>query len=352
VTDDQLADLAALWLSFADREAGPYSPLYASIARGVANDPSMLDLVRQAPPHAHYPIGFLAAAHDLILAGVEHPLADVYAGTSAADPVPLFRDLCLGEKERILRVLEHRHVQTNECGRSALIALALAMVADRFGPPDALVDAGASAGLNLCYDRYHLDYGPLGALGDSTSSVTVACEVRPPRVLPALPDIPLRVGIDRQPLDVTDPDDRRWLLACVWPDTGRLDRTRAALALAAGDPPDVRRGDMANDVASIVRSLDGDGLVCVLTSWAFAYLPLPAREQFIAQLHEAATDQPVVWICLEGPGVIPDLDVPPAQTSFDIEPSVMAVAGFGDASTTPRATALVHPHGSIIEWTS
>jgi hypothetical protein len=353
VVDRQFADLAQLWRHFADNDAGPYSPLYAAIARGVADDPVVLAVAREAPPHAHLPIALLAAVHDLLLGGLEHPLAEVYAGRSDADPMPLFRDVCLSQREAILRTLTRRHVQTNECGRSALIALALAEITERFGAPEALVDAGASAGLNLLYDRYHLDYGRLGSLGDAASPVVVACDVRPPRPLPAsLPSIPVRVGLDREPLDLDDPEDARWLLACVWPDTGRLDRTRAAIELATQDKPAIRRGDMVHDIRSTVDDAHTDGLVCVLTSWAFAYLSHVDRGRFVQQLDEAAGARPLLWLCLDTPGTVSGVDVPKPLTAFGTEPSVVTVAGFGPVRTEPHVIALVHPHGTTLEWTS
>ena len=49
----------------------------------------------EAPPVAHNPVLLLAAVHHLLLGGLDHPLAAVYAGESEADPGPLFVDLCL-----------------------------------------------------------------------------------------------------------------------------------------------------------------------------------------------------------------------------------------------------------------
>ena len=344
--------LAALWRRFAELEAGPYSPLYADIARAVAEDGDLLDLVRSAPPAAHMPILLLAAAHDVVLRGVEHPLADIYAGRRPAAEAPAaFRDLCLAHRDDVLAVLATRRIQTNECGRSALIALGLAAVAELAGVPDVLVDAGASAGLNLVYDRYHLDYGTAGSRGDVASPVRVTCEIRNPRgPLPDLPPIRRRIGLDRSPIDVTVEEDARWLLACVWPDTGRLERTAAAIALAARDRPEVRAGDMVGGVADVIRSLDGDGLVCVLTSWAFAYLHGPDRAAFVASLVDASAARPVVWLSMESPGVVRGFPPPAATTSFEIEPSVVALTRVDPSGTAAEALALAHPHGSALEW--
>jgi hypothetical protein len=107
-------------------------------------------------------------------------------------------------------------------------------VASRFDRPLALIDVGASAGLNLRCDSYRIEYGSFGATGPADSPVRIECTVeggRPP-IAPRLPPIVSRIGIDRAPIDLENTDDVRWLLACVWPDSGRLERTAASIRLA------------------------------------------------------------------------------------------------------------------------
>jgi hypothetical protein len=70
----------------ADSSCRGYSPLYDHICRTVAESDAVLDLVTEAPPEGHNPVLLLAAVHHLLLGGLEHPLAAVYAGESDADP--------------------------------------------------------------------------------------------------------------------------------------------------------------------------------------------------------------------------------------------------------------------------
>ena len=147
-------------------------------------------------------------------------------------------------------------MQTNEVGRSALIGPALTWAASRLPLPFRLVDVGSSAGLNMLCDRYLLDYGEHGTTGDPAAAVRVECTVlggRPP-IAPRLPEIGSRVGIDLDPPDLRDPDDSRWLLACVWPGTNRTERTERAIATAAADPPEVLQGDAADLLPGVIRS--------------------------------------------------------------------------------------------------
>jgi len=339
-------ELGAVWDAVADLSFVPRAPLYDRIARGVARDDEVLSLVLEAPPDGHFPLLLLAAVHYLVLDGLDHPLVAVYDGRSDADPVPLFRDVCLGHRDEIVDLLSRRHVQTNEVGRSAFIGPALTVAADRLGTPLALVDVGASAGLNLRCDSYLLDYGEKGTTGPPDAAVRCQCEIvggHPP-VRPVVPPIASRIGIDRAPLDVTDPDDARWLLACVWPEMpGRFPRTENAIREAAADPPTVVKGDAFDALPSAVRALPGDVAVCVSTCWTYAYFPVHQRPMFTELLVDLARERPLVWLYGEGPGVGPAFGEPPDEC-------VLGLVFFDRGDPEPVFLAQVQPHGEWMRW--
>jgi hypothetical protein len=170
------SDFARMWEWFATH-CHDYSPLYERISGAVAGDADLLEWVQAAPPAAHLPPALLAAVHYVLLGDPAHPLAQVYAGRSEADPAPMFLQLCRDRKDDVMALLATRHIQTNDCGRSALIGPGLTWLASRLDGPLALVDVGASAGLNLMCPRYRIDYGPRGATGPSDSPVHIACRV-------------------------------------------------------------------------------------------------------------------------------------------------------------------------------
>ena len=74
-----MRDLGAIWLYVADSSCRGYSPIYDRICRTVAESDEVLDLVSEAPPRRHNPVLLLAAVHYLVLGGLDHPLAAVYA---------------------------------------------------------------------------------------------------------------------------------------------------------------------------------------------------------------------------------------------------------------------------------
>jgi len=307
---DPTADLAHLWEWFAENQCRGYSPLYEQICRAVAGDRDLLELVRSAPPAAHMPPALLGAVHYLLLEGLEHPLADVYAGRSDADPAPLFVDVCRARRDDVVALLSTRHIQTNECGRSAVIGPGLTWLSSRLQGAFALIDVGASAGLNLLCDHYRIDYGAHGATGPAGSPVEIRCHVLSgdPPIADSLPTFVTRVGIDRSPIDLANPDDARWLLACVWPDTGRLERTAACIRLAQEHRPEVIAGDANHVLPAVLAELPEGTTAVAVTTWAFAYLTIEERRRFIEVLERASYKRPVAWLSAEGAGIVDAFD--------------------------------------------
>ena len=318
----------------------------------MAADRSVLDLVRSSPPEAHLPPALLGAVHYLLLDGLDHPLADVYAGRSGADPAPLFLEVCHTHRDEISDLLAVRRVQTNDCGRSALIGPGLTWIGDRIGGPFALIDVGASAGLNLLCDRYRLDYGGHGATGPADSPVVVACEVlagRPP-IADRLPTPVSRVGIDRSPIDLADPTDARWLLACVWPDTGRLARTEASIRLAQADLPTVVAGDGVERLPAVLDDLENGTAAVVVTSWAFAYFSTDQRQRFTELLAEASHRRPVAWLSADGAGTVEGVADPSLTDASGAQAHVLGSVLFEEGAAHPTLLAVVQQHGGWIDW--
>ena len=354
--------LREVWRRFAVDYCRGYSPMYEQICFAVADDDAVLDLALAAPAVGRQPNVLLAAVHYLVLEEAsEEPLAPVYvAGAVAGDRVgAMFCELVLRRRDEVAGVLATRHTNTNECGRSAVLVPALRWATARVGEPIALLDVGASAGLNLLLDRYVLDYGPLGTTGPAASPVRITCDAGTAAdgvpIASAAPLIAARVGLDRDPGDVTDEDARRWMLACVWPDTGRLDRTRAAIDLAATDPPHVVGGDMVDDLARVAATLPADLPLCVVTSWVLAYLRPERRPHFRDVLRSLGRDRPVAWISAEVQGVVEGVAVDAstlARRPDQSDPSILACGLYRGGDEELHVLGVCHQHGGWLRWSA
>jgi len=333
------------FLRFAARECPGQSPLYAALARAVANDGDLLELAACVPPDQPPPNLLLAAVHALLLAGTTHPLRDCYPDLAAA-PKParqapqLFRDFCLSHTQAIAAMLAQRRVATNEPARAACLYPALRLVAAaRPGQPLHLVDIGASAGLNLLLDHFRFDYGPAGRHGALSPALTLHCALsgrRPPLPPGRLP-AGLRVGIDLAPLDVRQPADAAWLRALIWPEQrARAARLRQAIALARRRPPDVRRGDGVRLLPGLLAALPAGEPVCVMHAFTFNQVDASARRRVEARLHAGARVRPLYRLGYEwGVGRAPRLELEAYATSRSAGPMVLA-----DACA----------HGSWLRW--
>lgn len=289
------------------------SPLYGRLLRLLALDcaagGTTWDLVR---PHAGLrfgqmgPLRLVGAAHRLALTGDAEGWAACLpscGGTPPADDRDLARawcELAVAHGRELSDGLT-REVQTNEVGRAA----ALAYAAARARLPDGLrlVELGPSGGLNLRMDRYDIALGS-ERLGDPTSPVHLAPELRGAPVGPGrLPRIDERIGLDPHPIDAAGQEGAATLLSFVWPDQDeRIARVRAALAVAAEVPVDLRRTDDTG--AALGTLLDGAARpTLVQHSIVWQYLPTLQRWH-VTDVVEAAgaratDDAPLAWVRFE-----------------------------------------------------
>ncbi len=211
-----------------------------------------------------------------------HPLAHFYPSLSpvtppAADPSEL-RAFCLEHREKILELISTRLVQTNEVRRCGCLLPAFMNVGQQAGGrPLALVEIGASAGLNLLWDRYGYDYGRGGGTGDPRSPVQIACTLHGderPMLPETLPPVGTRVGIDLNPIDVCDPDAALWLRALIWPDeAGKAELLQQAIQVARQDPPRLLAGDALGLLPELLRTMPADQSLCVFHTHTMNQFP-------------------------------------------------------------------------------
>lgn len=343
--------LAEFYRSYGEESFRPDEPVYADICARLGDFPEVVDLISRHLPQARQPNLLFAAVHYLLLGGLDHELAQVYAGTASGDAAALFADLVLTHSEAIEELLATRSTQTNEVGRSAVLALVLRDAYQLTGQPIGWIDLGASAGLNLNLDQYRIDYsleGRTETTGDVEADVRLLCSVdgQPPieseHVL-----ISWRIGVDRSPIDVADADQLRWLQACLWPSQlDRHERLKAATAVARRFPPTLIKADAAAGVAQALDRAPADVALVMTTTWVWYYLPPETKQAVIDVL--AASPRRILWYSVEGQGIVELLGQPLQTESID---SVLGrVAIGGGRPTTADVLGRCHAHGASISW--
>ena len=220
-------------------------------------------------------------------------------------------------------------VQTNEPGRAAAL-LAGFWEIGRAGLPLRVLEVGASAGLNLWFDRFGFRqddwrWGPQ----DSPLVMESAFLGSPPRDS-SIPVIAERRGCDLDPIDPATETGRNRLRSFVWPDqAARLRRLEGAVAVAAQGRARVDRQDGVSWLTDRL-SEQVTGVATVVThSIVFQYLSPEDQRSFLAVLDAAGAAAtpaaPLAWLRMEPVGDRAEVRLtqwPGGQTRL------MAVSGF------------------------
>jgi hypothetical protein len=302
-TNSGLADLFA-----ASPRHFPTSPLYGRLGQVIADDDRLLAIAAQARAGQLPSNLLLASVHYLLLRDGGHELAAWYrslGGTATGDPGPAFTDFCLSRRAEIVDLMRHRLVQTNVVKRSTALRVGMATVASMTCEPVLLVEAGSSAGVQLRFDEYRYELAGR-TWGRASSPVVVSTEWREggaPPDLDRLPVIADRVGVDLNPIDATDPDERLWLRALIWPEnTAQAALQDAALRVVAADPPRTVTGDMAAVLPEVVAGVPRGMPVVVFHSATRLHVPAERREGFDAAIAAIAGDHELFHLSYEAAG--------------------------------------------------
>lgn len=245
------------------------------------------------------------ALHALVLSDADRTLATVYPPAEAGDSA-LSEAVMAAFRVHGAYICDwlERPPQTNEVARSAALLVGYAALAARMNRPLVISEIGASAGLNLLWDRFHYRFDGQ-EWGDPAATVRLAPHWQgPPLDLPASLRVRERRGCDIHPLDPSRPEDRLRLIAYVWADqTERKARLAAALTLAASAAPSVDRADAADWLAGRLASAPRAAAHVVAHTIVWQYLAGGVRTRvktLLADAGEAASaNRPLAWLRLE-----------------------------------------------------
>lgn len=338
------------WSFFARDAQRNGAVLYSRIVAGIGGDDdlkAMAGLAKPGQPHANMILG---AVNFLLLRGAQHPLRRFYAtlggeaDAKVEDPFPAFRDFCLAHRAELEPLIAARVTNTNEVGRSAVLHPGFRAVAAEAGTPLNLIEIGPSAGLNMIWDRYGVRYRKDGApvleLG-SGSALTIDCELRGEGMPPGgpAPAIGRRIGLELNPVDLTQKDDRDWLRALMWPDqVTRLKRLERAMALFDAVRPEIRTGDALALLPDALRAMPEDEPVCIYHTIVTYQFSHEMRDALDNMLTMAGLRRPVWRLALE------------AEAKDGNWRNWLTLGRYHDGTVERRTLAEAHAHGTWIEW--
>ncbi|WP_374572979.1 DUF2332 domain-containing protein [Phenylobacterium sp.] len=288
------------------------------------------------------PLRFLGGLHDMVLEGADAELAAAYpAPGRAADPARAWaaaRAAVAARTERLAAFMAHEP-QTNEVRRSVCLIGGFLEVARASGLPLQVFEIGSSAGLNLSFDRYRYDLGG-ACVGPADAPVRLDTDWSGPAAPVDAPlQVAARAACDRRPGDLTDPAQRRRLLAYIWPDQfERLGRIRAAIDLALELGVKVDAADAVAWTRERVAPRAGRATV-LFHSVFWQYMPAESQAALAAAIADvgarAGAEAPFAWLRME--------PAPPSMAAMEVRLTLWPAG-------EDRVLAEVHPHGAWVKW--
>jgi len=340
VTDD--FDAAAYYLLSLSPEDRDRLPYYSALVDALAESPVARQLLGEARPEQRNPMLVLAALHYHALTG-DQELGPLYADLTKESPSE-FASLVVGALERrpdLVRDQLHRSTQTNEPGRSAILATILAELNARAITDVHLIDVGTSMGLNLYPDFYRIN-------DDGPSGVSLATEfLDSSEVTSPMARIHQRVGIDLYPLDPANPEDVLWLRACLWPEQPeRAARLDDVLKEMVRWPRATRlRGSALERIDEALDLCTPDAVPLIFHSWVAAYFSSEDQASWREKIMNHVRSR-AMWIYLEHPWAVKGLEPPAAADAPRAGAAQIVVCEVG---AEPAHWGWAHPHG---RWVS
>jgi hypothetical protein len=362
---EEAAVVAAAW---SPPGAPPSWRLTAAQFEALRDDPELRALAATIAPDRLPPLLFQAAATALVLELEPAPLRASYPRLGRPQPpldpafATLFREFCLDHRDRLLELCARHRYQMNEVGRSASVVPALPS-----GRVITLVDLGTGAGLGLHLDRYRYRYRSRGAgdlaAGDPHSALVIALDLRGSVVPPLgeLPPIAERIGIDTEPLDLSEAGVRAWLAACIPQEIGAVTRFHEAVAIARSHPARTVRGDLVEELPRVLETIDPDPLLCLVDSFVHVFLPPDALQRFRDLVDDVGAQRDLDWISIDplvpmGPHAtssVLGVPVPAALLERGRREGVFGLIGRLRYRGGRREAALLglgHPGAAWLEW--
>ncbi len=256
------------------------------------------------PGGASLPLRIAGGLHALVLTGRDAGLQAVYPPEAVSDA--RLRGAVLGALARhedfMLNWIKNAP-QTNEVRRSAVLIAAAHWIAARHPLPFFTSELGASAGLNLMWDRFALCHAGQ-RLGPTDAALSLSPEWSGQLPAPMPVTVAERRGVDLNPLEAQDPDQALRLFAYLWPDQPhRMELTRAAIAALTGT---VDKADAIDWLEQRLHAAPDGQIHLIYHTVAWQYFPSEAQARGTRLIEAAgarATEtQPLAWLAMENDG--------------------------------------------------
>jgi hypothetical protein len=250
-----------------------------------------------------------------------------------------FKNFCIKFASEIQPLLRTKLVQTNEVQRCALLLPAVNLISQMSDQkPIALIDVGSAGGLNLLMDKTYIQYSDGISVGPINSPLQLQCDSQGLKI-PEFQDVKIenRIGIDLNPVNLLDANERQWNLALIWPDQiERFDRMKSALKILEKTPITFKKGGGNQVLSDVVSRVPETQTVCIMHSFVLNQFSEEDRSKFDSLLKDLSKNRPIWRISLEWIG--------------SKEPELVVSRYVSGTKNHVQKLAECHGHGEWIRW--
>jgi hypothetical protein len=299
---------------FCDMLGSPFTgALMKRMADDIETDGPMAALAAewQGNPRADaLALRFTGVLHEAALSGRDAKLAVLYPANEPdwkIDEIWPAALAFLQREDAWVREFIRSAPQTNETRRSIALLAAFLTFAQTWDGPIDFLEIGASAGLNMNWDRFA--YRPATWSWGDNSPVVIDTEWNgPPPPIEAKLNVRDKAGCDLNPLDIRDRASLLRLKSYVWADQpDRLARFDGAVALALQSNARVEKASADVWLTQKLAERANDAATVVYHSVFLQYPPPETRKAIAAVIESAggaATKAaPFAWVRLEPEGL-------------------------------------------------
>jgi len=259
---------------------------------------------------ASLPLRLLGSLHRLVIADESPDLAKVYPPHHLSDKDwPVYEEALVAHQDAILEQLKQAP-QTNEVRRSGILLPGFMTIASQAGNlPMVMSELGASAGLNLHWDKFHYRFGDR-EWGEKEAPIHLSPEWRGPDLKMQDLLVADRAGCDLNPIDLEDNNTVETLLSYLWPDQAeRITRTKAAIEIFYRHDARVEKAGAIEWLKRRLKKAHENQVHVIYHTIARQYFS-DADKQESAQLIEEAGARapqyaPLAWLRFEADGQQP-----------------------------------------------
>ena len=266
----------------------------------LARDPEVLAILRAAPAQCVAQgqlMNMVARITAFLDEGCRSPNA--MPGMTRSDDYARVRGVLLRQASTV-RALLRMPNQTNNPLRAAALYPAFCLAGAWARRPLALVEIGPSIGLNLCWDKYGLEYPGIGRYGDRRSKCQLTYTLRAvtpddraqlQRILVRGPRIGSRIGLERSPVQPASTAEQLWL-------SGGGTIKDHATAITRQLQPRIVAGDAVKTLPAVLAQIDRAHTPCVFSSFVTYQMGARARRTLESHIAAVGRRRPIARIAL------------------------------------------------------